>query len=269
MLRTFARRSYRTCTSLIPNASVHLHDLARRSAPAAGRRCPADRAHRAGAARQAAGRVAAADVTSAIDVPPFSRSAMDGYAVIAADTAARRAQTPVRAANRRSHLHRADADADGHAGTCAEIATGAPLPDGADAVVMVEETDARRRRRIEMSRRPRPARTSADAAPTSRPATAWCAAGELLNPSRIGALAAVGSAEVEVYARPRVAILSTGNEVVEPGSTLAPGQIYDVNRFTLSAVVAAHGGVAEPHAPVARHGRRARTTRSTPAPART
>ena len=79
--------------------------------------------------------------------------------------------------------------------------------------------------------------------------------GDLLNPSRIGALAAIGCADVEVYAQPRVAILSTGNEVVEPGQPLAPGQIYDVNRFTLAAVVAAHGGVPEPHRP--------RTTRST------
>src|SRR5437867_955505 len=71
---------------------------------------------------------------------------------------------------------------------------------------------------------------------------------DLLTPSRIGALAAVGCADVEVFARPRVAILSTGNEVVEPGQALAPGQIYDVNRFTLAAIVSAHGGVPDVHA---------------------
>jgi molybdopterin molybdotransferase len=64
----------------------------------------------------------------------------------------------------------------------------------------------------------------------------------VLNPSRIGALAAVGTVEVEVYARPRIAILSTGNEIVEPGAPLGPGQIYDINRFTLSAIITAHGG---------------------------
>jgi molybdopterin molybdotransferase len=68
--------------------------------------------------------------------------------------------------------------------------------------------------------------------------------GDLLTPSRIGALAAIGATEVEVYARPRVAILSTGNEVVEPGQPLAPGQIYDINQFTLSSIIGAHGGVA-------------------------
>src|SRR4029078_13395095 len=61
--------------------------------------------------------------------------------------------------------------------------------------------------------------------------------------TRIGALAAVGAMEVEVYARPRIAILSTGNEVVEPGQPLGPGQIYDIKRFTLAAIIEAHGGV--------------------------
>jgi molybdenum cofactor synthesis domain-containing protein len=68
--------------------------------------------------------------------------------------------------------------------------------------------------------------------------------GELINSSRVGALAAAGRIDVEVYARPSVAILSTGNEIVEPGRPLGPAQIYDVNRHTLSAVVAAHGGEA-------------------------
>jgi molybdenum cofactor synthesis domain-containing protein len=75
--------------------------------------------------------------------------------------------------------------------------------------------------------------------------------GDVLSPSRIGAVAAVGCADVDVFARPRVAILSTGNEVVEPGQSLGPGQIFDVNRFTVAAIVAAHGGIPEPHPPVA------------------
>jgi molybdopterin molybdotransferase len=66
--------------------------------------------------------------------------------------------------------------------------------------------------------------------------------GAVLNPSRIGAIAATGVTEIEVFARPRVAILSTGNEIVEPGRPLAAGQIYDINRYTLSAVITAHGG---------------------------
>src|SRR5207245_5026994 len=69
------------------------------------------------------------------------------------------------------------------------------------------------------------------------------------NPARVGALAAIGHRDLQVYERPHVAILSTGNEVVEPGQPLAPGQIFDVNRFTLAAIVAAHGAVPQAHAP--------------------
>jgi molybdenum cofactor synthesis domain-containing protein len=71
--------------------------------------------------------------------------------------------------------------------------------------------------------------------------------GELLNASRVGAIAALGRADVEVYARPRVAILSTGNEIIEPGQPLLPGQIYDINRFTVAAVVAEHGSAPVSH----------------------
>jgi molybdopterin molybdotransferase len=71
--------------------------------------------------------------------------------------------------------------------------------------------------------------------------------GDVLNASRVGALAAVGSTTVEVYAQPRVAILSTGNEIVEPGTPLAPGHIYDINKFTLSAIARDHGALPEPH----------------------
>jgi molybdenum cofactor synthesis domain-containing protein len=70
-----------------------------------------------------------------------------------------------------------------------------------------------------------------------------------LNPGRLGAVAAIGRQDIAVYAKPRVAILSTGNEVVEPGVPLGAGQIYDVNRFTLTSIVEAHGGVADPRPP--------------------
>ena len=70
--------------------------------------------------------------------------------------------------------------------------------------------------------------------------------GDLLTPSRLGSIAALGLAEGEVYARPRVALLSTGSEIAPPGQPLGPGQIYDINRFTLGAVVREHGGIATP-----------------------
>ena len=196
---------------------------------------------------EATGRVAAADVTSAIDVPPFARSAMDGYAVIAADTATATRSTPI-------DLYLIDRIYTGQVstatvtrGTCSEIATGAPLPDGADAVVMVEETAKATDDRIQIfavvAAGQNIGRRAADIATGDRVVTA----GDVVTPSRTGALAAIGRTDLEVFARPRVAILSTGNEVVEPGQALPPGHIYDVNRFTLGAIVAAHGGIPEPH----------------------
>jgi molybdenum cofactor synthesis domain-containing protein len=193
----------------------------------------------------ASGRVVAADETSAIDVPPFARAAMDGYALVASDTTTASAASPVR-------LKLLDRIYTGQLsnvtilpGTCAEIATGAPMPAGADAVVMVEETSAARDDvdvRVALSAGQHVGRRAADIASGD----VVVRAGDVLTPSRIGALAATGHREVRVFARPRVAILSTGNEVVEPGEPLAAGHIYDVNRFTLGAVVGAHGGVAEP-----------------------
>jgi molybdenum cofactor synthesis domain-containing protein len=118
------------------------------------------------------------------------------------------------------------------------------MPQGADAVVMVEETE-----RIAGSDdiriftpvypRQHVGRRAADIASGQT----VLKAGDVLNPSRIGALAAIGALDVEVFARPRIAILSTGNEIVEPGRPLGPGQIYDINQFTLSAIITAHGGV--------------------------
>src|SRR5204862_22814 len=131
-------------------------------------------------------------------------------------------------------------------------ATGAPMPQGADAVVMVEETERVAgtddvRVFTPVYPRQHVGRRAADIT-AGQPVLQ---AGDVLNPSRVGALAAVGALDVEVFARPRIAILSTGNEIVEPGQPLAAGQIYDINRFTLASIATAHGGVpvALPSAP--------------------
>ncbi len=209
---------------------------------------PINRIERVGLANALA-RVAAADVMSAVDVPPFARSAMDGYAVVAADTTGAAPATPVR-------LRRLDRIYTGQpsrvtiaSGTCAEIATGAPLPAGADAVVMVEQTAKAQDDEVQIlaavSAGQHVGRRGADIAAGDF----VLRVGDVLTPSRVGAVAAVGCADVAVYAKPSVAILSTGNEVVEPGRPLAPGQIHDVNRFTLGAIVEMHGGRPELHPP--------------------
>ena len=134
-------------------------------------------------------------------------------------------------------------------GTCAEIATGAPLPEGADAVVMVEETVRAGDDHVDITAAAAAGQNIGRRGADISPGDVAVRRGELLNPSRVGAAAAIGCVELEVFARPRVAVLSTGNEVIDPGTPLAPGQIYDVNRFTLSAVIAANGGMPEPHRP--------------------
>jgi molybdenum cofactor synthesis domain-containing protein len=203
---------------------------------------PLDRVERV-SLRDAAGRAIAAPVVSPVDVPPFDRAAMDGYAVIAEDTfgAGRYDPRVLRCVDKvytgmvsSRTLSR---------GESIEIATGAPIPQGADAVVMVEETERIGEDLVRVFTpvypRQHVGRRGADMAAGAT----TLAAGTALNPSRIGALAAMGLPDVEVFAKPVVAIVSTGNEVVEPGERLHGGQIYDINRFTLSAIVDEHGGI--------------------------
>ena len=199
---------------------------------------------------EAAGRVVAAEVAATIDVPPFARSAMDGYAVVAAGTrgATRGGPIRLRIVDRihTGELPRTRIDP----GTCAEIATGAPLPGGADAVVMVEETAAADETLVEILAEVSPGENIGRRGADITAGDLVVRRGDHLNPSRVGAIAAIGCPDVEVYARPRVAVLSTGNEIIDPGAPLAGGQIYDVNRFTLGAVITDHGGTPEPHRPV-------------------
>jgi molybdopterin biosynthesis enzyme len=125
--------------------------------------------------------------------------------------------------------------------------TGAPMPAGADAVVMVEETEKDGEHvRVLTPVYPRQnvGKQGADIVVGQTVITR----GDVLNPSRIGALAALGVSDVEVFAKPTVAILSTGNEIADPGQELKPGQIYDINKFTLSTIIAEHGGVPMPFA---------------------
>jgi molybdopterin molybdotransferase len=195
---------------------------------------------------EASGRVAAADVTADVFVPPFSRSAMDGYAVVAADTTRATQTAPVRLSIV-EHIYTGQLPAVAlQSGRCSEIATGAPLPEGADAVVMVEDTSPAGEQGVNVLAAVTAGQNIGRRGADMSPGDHVVRRGELLNPSRVGALAAIGTTEIEVFGKPRVAVLSTGNEVIAPGTPLTAGQIYDVNRFTLSAVVERHGGAAEP-----------------------
>ncbi len=191
------------------------------------------------------GRVAAGDVLSTRDVPPFARAGMDGFAVRAEDTfgASRYEPRVLRVVDK---VYTGQVPAKQVEQGCAvEIATGAPMPQGADAVVMVEETElagADVRVLTPVYPRQNVGRQGADIVVGQT----VIGRGDVLNPSRIGAVAALGIGEVEVYAKPTVAILSTGDEIAAPGQELKPGQIYDINRFTLSTIIQEHGGMPTP-----------------------
>lgn len=195
---------------------------------------------------QAVGRVLAEEVLSDVDVPPFARAAMDGYAVCAEDTRAATRGVP-------TVLTCIDEVFTGHVpqrtvtmGTCSAIATGAPIPPGADAVVMVEETTADGAQ-IRILAPARPGQHIGPKGGDIRTGDLVLQRGVILSPARVGALGALGRTDVEVFARPTVAVLSTGDEIVDPGAPLGPGQLYDVNRFTLGAIIAEHGGIPVMH----------------------
>ena len=193
----------------------------------------------------AGGRVLASTITATQDVPPFNRAAMDGFAVVAEDTfgASRQHPATLRCVET---VHTGSVPTQVLTpGECTEIATGAPMPEGADAVVMVEETD-RDSNDVDIHvftpvyPRQHVGRRGADI--TSGQIV--LEPQDVLTPSKLGAIAALGLADVEVFERPTVAILSTGNEIIGPGQPLGPGQIYDINRFTLGSIISEHGGVA-------------------------
>jgi molybdenum cofactor synthesis domain-containing protein len=194
------------------------------------------------------GRVLAEDVTASLDVPAFDRAAMDGYAVRDADTRGATDETPVA-------LTCVGVVAAGTVparaigpGECLEVATGAPLPPGATAVVMVEHT-SRVDDVVQVRRAVSPGQHVGRRGADIASGDVVVRAGDVLTPARIGALAAVGQARARVAARPSVLICPTGDEVVAQGDPLRPGQVYDVNRYTLAALVGRHGGVAVSQAP--------------------
>jgi len=191
----------------------------------------------------AAGRVLAEDVPAPFDVPGFERSAMDGYAVRVADLGAASGETPVWLALAGRARPGALFDGVVAPGTCVDIATGAPLPDGADAVVMVERT----RREGERVQFTQPASAGDHLSRRGNDVATGVVvlrAGDVLTPARLGVAASFGLRTLAVRRRPVVALISSGDELLDPAEhagTPDPGRIYDANRVMLAAVCEASG----------------------------
>ena len=191
---------------------------------------------------EAAGRVAAKDVRSRIDVPLVNRAGMDGYAVVARDTARAAKSRP--AVLRRLEVLHADTIPRKQVttGSCTEVATGSTLPAGANAVVRFEDAE-RDGNVVSIFATVRSRQHVVARGADIRRGSTVVRAEELLTPAKVGALAAIGSADVRTYAQPRVSILTTGDEIVPPGQPIRAGQVYDINSNTIASVVRANGGV--------------------------
>jgi putative molybdopterin biosynthesis protein len=195
---------------------------------------------------QALNRVLAETVIAPVDVPCFDRSNVDGYALVAADSFAASEEAPRQVGLNNEVLSPGVVpNLEVTAGRATPIATGGMLPRGADAVVMVEYTDELDDagvRRLAISRAVAPGDNVSYTGTDIARGETVLRAGQLITSREIGVLAAIGCAEATVYRRPRVAIFSTGNEIVAPGTPMRPGAVYDSNAAILAAAVTELGG---------------------------
>ena len=200
----------------------------------------------------ALGQVLAADVVAPFDIPPLDNTAMDGYAVRAADTTGATEDAPreLRVIGDLAAGYVSEAAVG--PGEAVRIMTGAPMPPGSDAVVPFEETDEPLRGVNERPQKGGTVRVLKAAnvaanirfrAEDVRAGNVVIPAGRVVRASEVGVLASMGVSDVTVYRRPVVAILSTGDEITEPGQPLLPGRIYDANAYSVAALVRKYGGI--------------------------
>ncbi|MBP0049302.1 molybdopterin molybdotransferase MoeA [Marinobacterium sp. AK62] len=185
---------------------------------------------------EALGRVLAEPVSAATDVPPADNSSMDGYALAGRDF---RPGEPMPISQR---IAAGCAPEPLRAGTAARIFTGAEIPPGADAVVMQEQAEAEGGQ-VRILAEIKPGQNIRSRGQDMAAGTPLLEAGVMLRPQTLGVLASTGIERVRVYRRPSVALLSTGDELVQPGQALGPGQIYDANRFLLTGLLQQAGVV--------------------------
>lgn len=192
------------------------------------------------------GRVLAEDVTAALDVPSFDRSAMDGYALRGAETVGAGDYNPLGFEIVGEALPGRPFAGDVQPGTAVRIMTGAPLPRGADAVLPAEYAQELAGR-VEATATVSPGRHVGRRGEDIAAGTVVLTAGRRLRPQDVGLLASIGATEIRTVRRPRVRLLVTGNELVPPGQPRGTYQIYDANSSLLCGLVARDGGERESH----------------------
>lgn len=195
---------------------------------------------------EALGRVLASPIRAPQALPAFSRASVDGYAVRARDTFGASESLP-------AYLTLIDEVPMGQTpafalrpGTCALIHTGGALPEGADAVVMLEHTQ-RIGDEIEVLRAVAPGENIIQPGEDVQEGEEVIPAGHILRPAEIGGLMALGILEVEVWKRPRLGLISSGDEVIPPQHTPKPGQVRDINTYSLAALILQYGGEPRPY----------------------
>ncbi len=190
----------------------------------------------------ASGRVLAEDIVATLSTPPFDRAAMDGYAVKAKDTF-NAGQLNPKVLNLVGELQAGETPRKRvNTGECIQIATGAMMPRGADAVVMVEDTEAENGR-VKVFKSVYPKANVAKKGEDIKEGELVLRHGSVLDPGKVGVLASQGLNQIKVYEKPMVAVLPTGEEVGEVGKRLKRGQVYDINSHTVSSVIKANGGI--------------------------
>lgn len=191
---------------------------------------------------EAYGRVLAQDVVSAVDVPGFDRATMDGYAVKASDTFGAKEDSPITLRVTGVSQPGDKSASQVGSGEAVEVGTGASMPRGANAVVMVEYTQSSGDT-LNVFRAVSPGENVMSAGSDIMTGELVLRRGQRVSPREIGVLAAVGIKSIKVYRKPRVAVISTGNELVQPGEKIGHAQIYDINSSSIAASVLENGGV--------------------------
>ena len=193
------------------------------------------------------GQVLAEDVYSTINIPPLDNSAMDGYAVRAEDTRGATEQTPRLLRVIDTVAAGSISECEVEPGTTARIMTGAPVPKGADSVVRFEDTDETQRQRVSdeigILREAKPDQDIRRAGEDIARGSLVLSREVVIRPSEVGVLASLGRSEVKVIRRPEVAVLATGNELVDINQPLPKGKIYNSNSYSVAALVQRYGGI--------------------------